>query len=138
MSLEEQLMLSDDDESLISSCLPPPPRMQAKDSTNTNEKRTAILIDTPLLNPCQRKRIRPLKLKPFKKIKTSSSETIHITQSSISQAIHSPQTSISQPTCTPQTSTKSTPESIYQPHSSTWRRGRDELSPFSAGKHNVS
>ena len=109
-------MLSDDDESLISSCPPPPPPPgsppeQAKVSTNTNEKKTAILIDTPLHNPCQRQRTRPLKLKPYKKIKTPSSETIHTTQ-----------TSISQPTHTPQTSTKSTPESINKPHSSTSHR----------------
>ena len=153
LSLEEKLMLSDGDESLISSCPPPPPppRIQAKDSTNTNEKRTAILIDIPLVNPCQRKRTRPLKLKPYKKIKTSSSEKIHTTQSSISyatlspqtsisQTTHSPQTSISQPTHTPQTSTKSTPESINKPHLivQKCRRGRDELFSFSTRKHNVS
>ena len=82
---------------------------------NTNEKKTAILIDTPLINPFQRKRTRPLKLKPYKKIKTPSSETIDTTQ-----------TSISQPTHTPQTSTKSTPESINKPHSSTSHRAEME------------
>ena len=115
LSLEEQLMLSDDDESLISSCPPLPPplsRTQAKGSTNTNEKKkTAILIDTPLLNPCQRKRTRPLKLKPYKKIKTPSTETIHTKQTSISQPTHTPQTS---------------PESINRPHSSTSHRAEME------------